>query len=231
MKYDQGDTPKKLADEYVLGLMQGASRRKFERLQREHRVFRKAREQAEKRWNALSTLLPPEKPSAETWDKIQKRINPVSETPKNQSRSGLNLWRGWAIFASLLLAVVLISPQTYQTPQPGYVVVITHDDDATAGWLVSLEENMQQVNVESLSALQLPDERVFQLWVKASDQEKVKSVGLISTSGKVKIEADTNLKAALSKAVLFGVSVEPLGGSPTGQPTTIPRFHGNPRPI
>lgn len=229
MNYETGDLPRRLADEYVLGSMKGRARRRFDALYQQHRSFRQAVRDAERRWNPLSDALTPVQPSAAVWENIDARINPARRSVDGPSVS--SWWRLWAVAASLLVAVLLATPLWQPQQAREYVVVITHDVDARAGWLVSLQEGGERVKVAPLSSHVLPSERVFQLWVKAADAPRVESVGLISATGEIELPTQTGLQRALGNAVLFGVSVEPLGGSPTGQPTTEPLFHGKPRSI
>lgn len=231
MNYDRDDLPSRLADEYVLGTMKGQARRRFESLHRQSRAFRLARRDAESRWNVLAEALDPVQPSPEVWRNIEARINPAADKRDVRAAPWLALWRAWAVAATLVIAVLILIPDRQPETMPSYVVVITNDVDATAGWLVSTDKRGVTVAVESLTSHKLPGDRVYQLWVKAADSPRVQSVGLIPSDGKTELQAEPATRDALSKAVLFGVSVEPLGGSPTGQPTTEPLFHGKPRNI
>lgn len=229
MNYLRRDLLERLADDYVMGSLRGAARQRFDRLQLMHPEVAAARREAESRWHPLSEALPPMQPSADSWREIQRRTQPT--TRQRESRFGsLALWRGLAAFSVLALVAVL-SFQVLQPPNPGYVVVITKDADEAAGWLVSLQDQGQQVKVESLAPQPLPPGKVHQLWVKVPDRERVTSVGLITNQGDTTLRTGAELRALLGKAILFGVSVEPAGGSPTGQPTEGALYHGVPRAI
>lgn len=235
MNYCQNDLPERLADEFVLGSMQGLARRRFEKLEQQFTAFQQARLAAEKRWNPLAQALTPVPPSRQLWQQIERRINHQNTTSAAVKTPGLHWWRGWAMAMSLALLVVLIAPldQLNQSP-PGIVqqvVVITHIDDDKAGWLVSLKPETQQIKVVSLSSHQLPAEKVYELWVKAPENPQVESVGLIAAQGTSQLSTTKQLYQALINAELLGVSVEPLGGSPTGQPTSAPQFFGKPHGI
>jgi anti-sigma-K factor RskA len=67
---------------------------------------------------------------------------------------------------------------------------------------------------------------VFELWVKLADRPTVDSLGLISADGIVTLDLSEELANAIASAEFLGVSVEPPGGSPTGQPTTTPSYAG-----
>lgn len=227
MNYEQDDLPDRLADDYVLGALRGPARRRFERLARASRTFREARQKAEARWNRLAESLPEMQPSAATWQAINRRINPAptSERPKY-----FGLWRGWAIASTLLLAVALGAFWSLP-PATSYVAVIVNDANSAAGWLISLQPDGRAVRVEALAPQPIADDRVFELWVKAPDLPRVRSVGLIPPAGQAVLPLPEELGRILARAELFGVSVEPPGGSPTGQPTSEPLFHGRPRSI
>lgn len=218
MNYQHPELRRRLADDYALGLLTGAARRRFEKLLRDDAQLRRTLDESEARLNLLIEVLPPVAPPERLWATIRRRIRPL---PARRPLP-LAFWRGLAV-AALLLAVGL-SVYTVTAPLPPvYVVVMTADQDAQAGWVLSAPLGAEQLTVRSLRPPDLPTDRVFQLWVKHSHETQVRPVGLLPTDGQ------TELPLEVAPTVeLFGVSVEPPGGSPTGQPTTPPLYHGMP---
>jgi anti-sigma-K factor RskA len=107
-----------------------------------------------------------------------------------------------------------------------YVVVITDDAQARASWLLSAAATGQEIRVTTLAPQPLPPDRTFQLWVKLPGATAVQPVGLIPAAGHTTLQVPEPLVLTLIQAEKFGVSIEPPGGSPTGQPTTTPLYHG-----
>ncbi len=64
----------------------------------------------------------------------------------------------------------------------------------------------------------LPAGRAPELWLIPAGQKPI-AVGMIAASGPTTIELSRALVARLGPTAALAVSVEPPGGSPTGQPT------------
>jgi anti-sigma-K factor RskA len=95
MNYQDPTLRTRLAEEYVLGTLQGAARRRFERLLRHDAALRETVQEAARRWNVLVETLPPLQPSAAVWRNIQRRIAPMPPAPAGLL-ARLGFWRGWA---------------------------------------------------------------------------------------------------------------------------------------
>jgi anti-sigma-K factor RskA len=239
MNYNHPDLRRQLTDEYVMGTLQGAARRRFERLLQEDPALRDAVQQASLHWNLLIETLPPVQPSASVWQNIEQRITPQAvarTTPALlwEKKTGeeswswlIRFWRGWAFAASAAAAVLALYIAVWAPAQRvTYVVVVTDDAEARASWLIGTGDDLQQLIVRALQPQPLPADRTFQLWMKVQDDDRVRPVGLIPRSGEAVLSLPPAIAGALDKAEKFGVSVEPQGGSPTGQPTTTPLYHG-----
>ena len=143
--------------------------------------------------------------------------------------ASLGFWRGWSLAASALAMVLAVA--LYVAPgatQVTYVVVVTDDAQSRASWVVSGQAGSTEIRVRSLAPQPVPADRVFQLWVLPAGATTVRSVGLIPPAGDERLSLPPDIAALLATAQKFGVSVEPPGGSPTGQPTTTPLYHGKP---
>ena len=58
----------------------------------------------------------------------------------------------------------------------------------------------------------------FELWVIEGQQAPV-SLGVIPEGASARLPVSDQLRAKMVSGALFAISVEPAGGSPTGQPT------------
>jgi anti-sigma-K factor RskA len=69
-----------------------------------------------------------------------------------------------------------------------------------------------------------PD-RSLELWAILADGKPI-SLGVIPPNGKGKVELSETQKALIGKPIALAVSLEPKGGSPTGQPTGPVLYQG-----
>ncbi|MEG0886256.1 MAG: RNA polymerase subunit sigma-70, partial [Janthinobacterium sp.] len=139
---DSDEELQRLAGEYVLGTLALAERAAVEqRLPREP-ALRDAVDAWEQRLLPLTTLAPPEAPSAQLWPRISASLF----TPKAVRQAGgwqawwnsLAFWRvlaGGGLAATAALAV-LVTTQLQAPAGPGYLVVLVAPQDKSPGWIV-----------------------------------------------------------------------------------------------
>ena len=135
------------------------------------------------------------------------------------------LWRSIAVAASLafaaLVGVLVYRPALLGPLQPGdqrYIAVF-QDGDVAPRFVMSVDLNTRQVTIRPIGAAPAPD-RSYQLWVVSETLgEGPQSLGLLEGAERPTRKLLDNLTPAALKTALFGISIEPLGGSPTGKPT------------
>ncbi|MBY6204223.1 anti-sigma factor [Halomonas denitrificans] len=242
MKLD-AETRSRIAAEYALGTLRGGARRRFEAMMRDDADLCAEARAWHERLLALYAELPDEVPSAASWTRILARTGLLDNAPTGP-RVGLwnrlGLWRAaTASLATLLVAVlVLPRPDTDRVPTgdpvsdqvtvptgetPRTLVLVLSDEDARAGWVMTAERgDLAARPVRELAAL---DDRSYQLWL-IPPGESPRSVGLIDPQRSSAFELPTELETLLAPGTTLAVSLEPLGGSPTGQPTGPVLFSG-----
>lgn len=229
MNYDKPELRDRLASEYVLGTLTSRAQRRMERLLIESADYRQA-VRSYSRLNNLVELLPPVSPSPNVWARIRRRTfaSNVSTMPERRRPRARAAWSGWAAAAMLMVALVVSYLGVFPTQPAGetYVVVITDDAQSKASWVIGADPVRTKVSVKALNPQSLPPQKAFQLWMKVAGENKVRSVGLIPASGQSSLSVSDAIFSHLDKAEKFGVSIEQPGGSPTGQPTTTPLYHG-----
>jgi anti-sigma-K factor RskA len=99
-----------------------------------------------------------------------------------------------------------------------YVGVFQKDDQSPAFLLtVDLETRMLSIRVVSAER---PANKTYQIWIASEATGGVpQSLGLIDDTARITRAALTSYDPAVVQRATFGVSLEPLGGSPTGRPT------------
>ena len=220
-----------LASEYVLGTLQGPARIRFQRLLMQHSDMRQTLWRWENHLNALGGSLPAQTPSPRVWENIQQRLGfkdgvetdnkPTSNivTFPAPSLPSAHKWQwltGLSAAAAIIFAVLLFVPASYEhnnVPQ----LAIVQGEKAQALWLIELHEN--NISVQATSKFQAQPDKDYELWIVAKDGRAPISLGILPKQGKLILpRADIIDKVEIAA---LAVSLEPLGGSPNGQPTTV----------
>jgi len=127
------------------------------------------------------------------------------------------------VAALILVAVLTFQPQPEKAPE-SFVAVFQHNDQQPA-FLLTVNLNDRQLSIRPVTAEQQPD-KSYQLWIKADELgPNPRSVGVLGDQFQIDREALSQYDPSLLRGATFGISVEPPGGSPTGQPTS-PAIHG-----
>jgi anti-sigma-K factor RskA len=129
-----------------------------------------------------------------------------------------------AVAATLALVIGFrdtLLPQADQT----FVAVFQKDDQQPA-FLLSIDLKTRELIIRPVTA-EPQQQRTYQLWIVDPNVSPVpRSLGLIESSLKEPTrKALVELEPAVLRRATFGISLEPLGGSPTGRPTG-PALHG-----
>lgn len=102
--------------------------------------------------------------------------------------------------------------------RPAQYVAVFQKDEQSPAFLMSVDTDKRTVTVRQVAAERLSD-KSYQLWIAPQPGAPPQSLGLIEPD-------DFTVRAALAaydpqviNNATFGISLEPLGGSPTGQPT------------
>lgn len=225
-----------LAAEYVLGTLDAEERAEVAQ-RRQHDADLEARILAwEARLAPLGDEIEAIAPGPDLLERIERRIDELEATLQTKSKSEddthgatqvialrrrLGFWRGCtglATAAALVLAVVLIAPFGETPDAPPFVAVFQQDDQQPA-FMLSVDLDSRRLNVRPVTATPLPD-RSYQLWIKADALgPKPRSVGVLNDDLSLPADALSDYDSELLKRATFGISIEPPGGSPTGQPT------------
>lgn len=225
MNYLTEERKNALASEYVLGTLHGRARIRFQALLMQHRSLRHVLWQWESRLNSLGNGLPAIAPRPELWQKIQQQLGFGEALPTNVTRlpqakpTPNRTWQwltGAATAAALVLAIFLVMPQTPQERQQTQIAVV-QSEKAEALWSIELAKDTLVVSAtDNFKAL--PDQD-YELWMVAADGRPPVSLGLLPKQGKLSLPRKAILDQV--KIAALAVSLEPLGGSPTGQPTKV----------
>jgi anti-sigma-K factor RskA len=90
---------------------------------------------------------------------------------------------------------------------------------------LKVEAHADYLQVEPLTLAAVDADRSLELWAIPADGKPI-SLGVIPAGGKGKVELSEVQKALIGKPIALAVSLEPKGGSPTGQPTGPVLYQG-----
>ncbi|HEX2215924.1 MAG TPA: anti-sigma factor [Xanthobacteraceae bacterium] len=106
-----------------------------------------------------------------------------------------------------------------------FVAVFQRDDALPApAFLLAVDVARRVVSVRRVGAEQPPD-KSYELWIVTPREPRPRSLGLIEPDGFTVRRGLADYDAPTLHNATFGISLEPAGGSPTGQPTG-PIIHG-----
>lgn len=219
-----------LAAEFVLGTLPVEDRQRVQRLRTTHPELDAQILQWESRLSALNDEIEPVDPAPELFARIERSIDQLEQASSQHNevvrlRQQVSRWRlstaAASIAAMLLIAVMMLEPTPTKSP---YVAVFQHNDEQPA-FLLTVDLARKQLNIQPVTARPAGNQS-YQLWIKDDELGPTpRSVGVLNEHFEVDPAALTNYDAELLRRATFGISLEPRGGSPTGQPTG-PALHG-----
>jgi anti-sigma-K factor RskA len=198
-----------LSAEYALGTLRGGARLRFER----RLAQEKALAERVARWQTMLGVLDknivPQVPPERVWKKIQLSLPPVKRAP----RLGWNTF-GWALAAGLA-AVALVPYFISKSPDLTPLVVLNGSSAEQGQWIVSADSLRKTLSLTPVRPQNVANSSSLQLWAIPSGSKPV-SLGLLKSSRPTLLTVDS---VTLSPGTTIAISLEPHGGSPTGQPT------------
>lgn len=219
MNYQTPTLRRALAADYAIGLMPPAARRRFEQLLLEDAALRVELAQWQESLASLTGALPEQPVPERVWQGITARIEP-QKLHVPEKRPFWNWLRVTVAVCSLVIAVTL--GVIYNRDAPRYSATLV-SADAQPALRVQAHENYLQVEPLTLAAID--PGRSLELWAIPLGGKPI-SLGVIPAGGKGKVELNDAQKALIGKPIALAVSLEPKGGSPTGQPTGPVLYQG-----
>lgn len=219
-----------LAMDYALGALGREARRDVERRMRSDAAFRVLIEDWQHDLAPLDAETAEQAPPAAIWEAIAAEIAPAMVPARAAARApaapraslwdSLVLWRGLALAgtAAAAIAVSQIGPAPVPpgAPPPLLVAALAGADGTP---LLSAAYDPVRGAVVLTPATQRDDiGKSPELWVIEGDKAP-KSLGVIDIEGPNAHAISSKQLAGLAPGSVLAISIEPLGGSPTGQPT------------
>jgi anti-sigma-K factor RskA len=215
---DEDGTP--LAAEYVLGVLDAEQHRSFERRLAQEPTLRTEVEYWERRLGGLASEVQPVEPPPHAWSSIEAALSGRAAVPARRGLwNSLAFWR-WAaiglaaVAAASIVALVKLSP----TPVSNTPLIAKLDvSGGQAGFVAALDPARNGLTIVPASVTNV-NQRVLELWL-IPPGGKPRSLGLIEAGRAIHISLPADLSGNITADSTLAVSLEPPGGSPTGQPT------------
>jgi anti-sigma-K factor RskA len=210
-----------IAAEYVLGVLPAEERQAAARRIDAEPDFARLVDAWEVRLSPMAEAYAEAEPPASVKAAIDRRLFAgESRTAESSSWwSSLAFWRGLAVASlaafALYAVVPYLAPQT-EVPQNRLVASLAADG-SDVRYLALYDPETGNVALSHVSGERAAG-RDFELWMIEGNNPPV-SMGLIPEGATTHIEIAPDAREKLGSGAVLAVSLEPAGGSPTGQPT------------
>ncbi|MDR7033368.1 MULTISPECIES: anti-sigma factor domain-containing protein [unclassified Mesorhizobium] len=210
-----------LAAEYVLGVLPAEERQTAGRRADAETEFARLVDAWEVRLAPLASAYPEIEPPASVKPAIERRLFAAGSTASAQPGlwSSLAFWRGLAAAAVAALAIYVAVP--YVNPpveqEPVRLVASLAAEGSDVKYLAVYDAAHHEVGLSHVAG-ERASGRDFELWMIEGQKPPV-SMGVIPSGSSVHIALSAEVQEKLSSGAVLAISLEPSGGSPTGQPT------------
>jgi len=217
---DRTERLERLAAEFALGTAPPRVRRRLQAIAARDPTVARALRAWERRLAVLADTVPPVNPPPRVWTAIASGLGlDQREAAAAPWWERLAVWRSVAV-ASLVIAVALgIADWTRSPVRPAAsIVVVLAGADAKPALIATASRGDRFLTVKAVANAAPSPGRVFELWALPQTGAP-RSLGVIPSGAVVNVPLRLPAGESLTDIPSLAVSVEPPGGSPTGQPT------------
>ena len=176
----------------------------------------------------LTDTIPEVTPAPYVWARIHDALQLDAPARVQPPRKGLwenlQLWHWLGIGARVVaaaLVVVVALPHLAPTPavvNAGYMASTIQQDNGTTGWTATMDLQHARMVVVPATPVAFAQGHAPELWLIPAGHKPI-AVGMIARDKPTTLALEPTLLAQLGPTAALAVSVEPVGGSPTGLPT------------
>ncbi len=218
-----------MAAEYVLGVLDPAEARAVRVRAHAEPALAEAIAAWEVRLAPLAAVVPPVPPPGALWSRIEATIAAPPEEPANdpaqlvtqpgavshvQRRPALWAWQAATVIA--LAAAAVFAGIAYLPSRPSAVapLAVIAPIGAPQSAFVAQARSDGTIVLTAVAPAEVPPGRDLELWILAPGAKAVAPLGVLPATGRT-----LRLPSAPAAGTQLLISLEPRGGSPTGQPT------------
>jgi anti-sigma-K factor RskA len=220
---DPNDDVNALAAEYVLGTLDEANRIEISARRQNEPVLDQAIADWERRLMPLALSTRSVEPPPGLFERIMRRIDYLNHDAADNIvhlTKRLQRWRRFAIGVSAIAASLLayIGFQSLRPPQPDQFVAVLQQSNTSPAFLVSVDLKTRELSVRAVAAPAQPG-KSYELWIVNDKLGAPRSLGVVDTQGVNARRALARYDSTVVRDAVYAISLEPAGGSPTGQAT------------
>lgn len=204
-----------IAAEYALGVLSGADRAAAEQRVARDRAFALLVAAWAERLAPWAGEIDEVAPPPQVWERIAAAL-PAAPAPRAGLWQSLAFWRALTL-ATGTLAAACMGALIYLGSLQNAPLVAALDGGGTHAFVATIDPRRAVILVVPAAFAQSAG-RVPELWL-IPPGEKPRSLGLIDPTKPVALAIPPGLLAQATTQAVLAVSLEPPGGSPTGQPT------------
>ncbi|MCG7507615.1 anti-sigma factor [Mesorhizobium retamae] len=210
-----------LAAEYVLGVLSAGERQAVAQRVEQDPAFARLVDAWEGRLSPLAAGYAEVEAPPSVKAAIDRRL--FTSSAAQQDRTGLwsslAFWRGLAAaaFAALVLAVAV--PYLGAPPSPPQMELVASltAEGSDVRYVAVYDGVRNEVRLSHLAG-QLASDKDFELWLIEGKDAPV-SIGVVPAGSTAQLTPPVLVREKLAQGAVLAISLEPKGGSPTGQPT------------
>lgn len=211
------------AVDVALGQLDGADRTEAARLMREHPGFRAEVERWSRMLQPLLDEVEPRDPPAGLYDGIERALDPLAANDAAPLAVRLRRWQWFgggmsALAATLAFVLFTAQPPAPIAPPPSAPPMVAALSGDGPGRMVAMW-NATDRSLMVAATAPMPDDagRDHELWLIPADGTP-RSMGVMP-KGTMRATVPMPLASQFAQGATLAISVEPIGGSPTGLPT------------
>ena len=205
-----------IAAEYALGVLSGTERTDAERRLAREPDFARLVSAWEERLAPLAAEIDEVPPPPQVWSGIAAAL-PSQSAARSGLWSSFVFWRGFGL-ASALAAACLALFIYFGAANHNEPLVAAIDGGGHHHFVATVDVKRKTVAVMPAAFANDAQGRVPELWLIPADG-KPRALGLLQADHAVTLTLPAALSPLARRNSVLAVSLEPAGGSPTGQPT------------
>ena len=211
-----------LAAEYALGTLRGAARIHFEKKMQQDPELAAEVARWQEAFAQLDNQITPVIPPASVWKRIQHNLTLQPARLPAPATRRVQAYLGWALAAGL--AALLLIPRLLVQPEaPMPVAILASSTGPQSGqWVVSADKSTRSLMLTPINPQNVAADRSLELWAIPPGGQP-RSLGLLNTQQPTQLALAAKMPDA---GFTLAISLEPRGGSPTGQPTGAVLYSG-----
>lgn len=214
--------------EYVLGVLDAEARAAVAREMRDDPRAAAAVMRWQRQLLPLAEDIAPAAPADYVWARLLAELGLAHETAapapaRRKAWDNLPLWRWLALGAGAV--AIACATLLFTRPRPAPPVAVAHDlvarivqGNGSTGWIATVDAAHARLLIVPAAPVAIAPDRAPELWLIPQGGKPL-PLGMIARERTTAVTLRADLLAHLRTQALLAVSIEPPGGSPTGQPT------------